>query len=76
MNAPTRKYSIEIRAGADDLPSLCGEIRYILERIQEGSVEGVGGGSSAGSHFKITVDPEMTHEKYFELNDQYLAATK
>lgn len=72
VEAPKRAYSIEIEVGADTKQDLIGQIKEIIRRLEEGSIQGVTGGYSVGSHFKLTVDENMTHDKYFEQNERWL----
>jgi hypothetical protein len=62
-----RAHSITIEAGADDQDELIATLKQIIFDILRGSMGATSGSSSAGYHFTYMVDPEMTHERYFEL---------
>lgn len=64
---PKRAYQVEAVIGADtpqDLMRVWGELRY---ELNEGLIgESCCGGPSYGWTIKVTEDPTMTHERYFQ----------
>lgn len=74
MKQPKRKISLELHINADDWDQVEGQLRnFLFELRSKGRInEQVWGSPSCGGYTEVTIDPEMTHEKYHELNDKYV----
>lgn len=82
---PQRRYQLELNLGADSWNDLLRGIHQLeidLSRLPPIRTElghdylAATGGPDYGASIKIKFDPDMTHEKYFELLDQWLDAPK
>lgn len=73
MDKPLRAHSITITAGADTHEALVAELKQIIFDIQRGSRNSVSGGASTNHIINYVIDPEMTHDRYMDLLDQYIA---
>ena len=72
--APRRAFHLTAEIGGDTLADLEHEIRHLLECVQRGSRRVTGGSPSGGGHWEVVENPEMTHERYFALVNEYLKA--
>lgn len=75
VNAPKRRFTIDISIGADDWDTARRELLEVADHIAQHGPEcsSVSGGYSAGHAVTITERPEMTHDSYFEALEAYLA---
>lgn len=69
---PMRAYTFRAELGADTLEDLIGFLRHIEYQILTGSTDVTSGGYSSGGNWHIVHDPEMTHDRYFEIVNAYL----
>lgn len=78
MEKPERAYTINIKVSADDWEACIAELNFIVDHvIEHGEIcSSVSGGYSTGHIVNIEHDPEMTHEKYFELSKQWMNETR
>lgn len=75
-----RRYTFTLKLGADstrDIDSALNSIQYDLVVLTERrelnrNYHAISGGPSAGWSIDIQFDPEMTHDRYFELLDEHL----
>lgn len=74
MSKPRRAHSITITAGADTFEGLIAELKQIIFDLQRGSYNSVSGGSSTNHIVEYVTDPEMTHDRYMELIDEFIQA--
>lgn len=76
MEAPKRRYQMELKLGADDLKALRSAINSILfdlDRYPEDTpYESVSGGYDSGYSIKINVDTTITHESWEKVLNEYL----
>lgn len=75
MSELKRRYSAEITLGADDLPllrTLLVNLLIDLDRLPDNAqgYESVSGGYAGDHSIILRFDPEMTHDRYFELLKQ------
>lgn len=77
MNSPTRAVRLTLLLEADTVDDLAHELRHIAFEAQAGKLTtGASGGCCAGSVYELLIDPEQTHERYFEQVHAYLAERK
>lgn len=80
--SPRRRYELTFKIGADtykDMLSAMQNWLWMMERDHPDLAQnhhGVSGGYSDGYSYDITVDPEMTHDRYFELVNEWLDKKK
>lgn len=68
MNKPNRAHTLKLNLQADTEQDLIYAIRQLfIDFREEGLRSGVSGSSSVGYIAEYIHDPEMTHDKYFEL---------
>jgi len=71
---PHRRYRFQLDLQADDLKSLVADMRhYTTLLLQERITAGASGGYSSGASYALTIDEDMTHEKWEADLDAYLA---
>ena len=63
---PERRYVIELKAGADSLKDLASILGEFADAVSSGGTNLVTGGLSAGGHFVVRENPDMTHDRYIE----------
>ena len=76
---PRRRFHLTLQAGADDWKELRGAAREIVEYLDERiaaspeqqEINSVTGGVGIGWSVKLEEDPEMTHDRYFEMIEEY-----
>jgi hypothetical protein len=69
VDYPTRAHSITIIAGADTHEQLISVLHSIIFDLRRGSKRCASGAPESGYYFEYVIDPEMTHDRYFELID-------
>ncbi len=70
---PIRAHSIIITAGADTQEGLIAELQQIILDLRRGLTNSVSGSPSTNHIVTYIVDEAMTHERYMEHLDEYLA---
>ena len=74
MERPQRAHHLTLDLGADEKRELCAALRNIAMQIERGELTtGCSGGYGSGYTYAYKVDPEMTHDRYFELSNKWLA---
>jgi hypothetical protein len=79
MEEPKRKYQMTFKIGADSWDEILSSMdNFTLEMKMyhpnlDRNHNGVSGSPVAGYSYDVIVDPDMTHDKYFEQIDAYLA---
>jgi len=77
---PQRRYALGIRVGADSYEDLRAWVRQLDRWLDEhdgsSSTHIVSGSPSVGWTAVLAVDKDMTHERYFEQCNEWLAANK
>lgn len=72
-DGPRRAYVVSVELGADTLEDLVWNLKHIAHEIEhEGGTGTVSGSPSAGYTYRLTHDPTMTHDRYFQEVDRYL----
>lgn len=68
MKAPRRKYELRVGISGDTWDDVIHELRRVADHIEEhGETCNLSsGGPTCGAWVTNAVDPEMTHERYFE----------
>jgi len=75
---PQRRYQLTFTIGADDYQSMLSAMQnwlWFMEREHPDLAQnhnGVSGGYDSGYSYDLKVDPEMTHDRYFELVNIWL----
>lgn len=72
---PRRRWLVEINVGGDELEDVLREILRMAEHVQEHGKDCsmVSGGYSTGGFVRITENPDMTHDRYFEEIERWKA---
>lgn len=72
---PHRAYTLSIEIGGDTWEDVMSDLRHIVSHLRDHGEKcsSVMGGPSCGHTIGVRIDPEMTHERYFEMLDTYLA---
>jgi hypothetical protein len=77
---PERKHVVEINIQADDWNSVIGELRSVLFNLQtrdKYDVIDVSSGGPSGNHtVTARINPEQTHDKYFDELDVAINASQ
>lgn len=75
MRHPRRRFTIRIMVTGDTWEDVAHSLRDLLPHVEEHgpACSSVSGGSSTGHIVEVTEDPEMTHEKYTQELETYLA---
>lgn len=74
MEKPQRAHHLTLDLGADDERELLAALRNIAFQIERGELTtGCSGGYGSGYSYAYKVNPEMTHDLYFEHNEKWLA---
>lgn len=74
---PQRAHTLICKVGADTAERLAEELRIMADRIDRGEMTvGCIGGPSAGSLYSYRVQPEQTHDAYFQQVDEWLEQQK
>ena len=85
MNEPTkphRKVTMRFNIGADSYEEMLRSVEqwvYFMQREHptlDQNHNGASGGPDAGYSYDIEIDPDMTHDRYFEELDVYLGKTE
>lgn len=79
MKKPKRCFTLELELGADTRDDLIKDLRHLIFEIKFDKLslgQHVYGGTSSGGIFHFGHNPGMTHERYFEENDKFLALLK
>lgn len=77
MSKPTRAFKLTLSLQADTREDLINALIDLARNIERHSVStGVTGGCSSGVIYELLINPEQTHEKYFEELNRYLEANK
>lgn len=81
-----RRWEMELKMGADDLPSLMGMLNTLifdLSRLDDGNLENVtwpynqvSGGYSGNHSVVLNLRPDVTHDSYMDALNAYLASGK
>ena len=76
IKMPKRAFELELRVGGDSWDIVLNELQELVRHIRKNGQEcsSVSGGYGSNHLVTITHDPSMTHDKYFEQLDQYIAA--
>lgn len=79
---PHRKYQLTLIVGADDYDELLLEVDRWADMMYreypnlDYNFNGVRGGPDSGATYDIVVDPEMTHDRYFEQVNAWIEGRK
>lgn len=75
---PRRAAEIDVRVGANNWDDAVRELKWTVEHVEDHgpSCQSVSGGPSGNHIVTVYQDPTMTHERYFEELDKYLAAAE
>jgi len=77
MTKVKRAHSLALAIGADTKDDLVAELHHIAERVARDDLTiGGMGGPSCGYTYAYHHDPDMTHDRYFELIDIELAEAR
>lgn len=74
QQAPKRCYVLQLNVGADTFEDLVRQLNCAVEILEESGpgCQSVMGGSYCGHSILVEHDPDMTHDRYFELLDAWL----
>lgn len=68
-----RAHSLIMKVEADTKDDLVRELKHVIWRIRAGEItKGVMGGYSASNIYSYCIDPDITHDTYFEQIDAWL----
>lgn len=78
---PHRRFVLKLEIGGDTWRDVLGELNHRLFTLEteqpkygpDKGWNGASGGPGSGSSTEVMVDHEMTHERYFEQIQKYLA---
>jgi len=75
-SAPKRAYRLTLELGADTARDMAWALRNLGHRIEREQVGGAGtwGSPTDGANYELLTDQAMTHERFFEDLNAYLAA--
>lgn len=75
---PKRRFIVAIEASGDTWEDVAHSLRDLLPHIEEHgrNCDSVSGGPSSGHWVHVTENPDMTHEKYHEALEAYLAGKR
>ena len=75
---PRRRWEVRITVGGDTWDDVKWQLRDLLPHIEDHGPEckSVSGSPSSNHVVYVLHDPEMTHERYHEELDRYLATRK
>ena len=78
VEKPHRRFEVTITVSADSWEDASRVIEDLLPHIVDHGprCNSVSGGYSAGASVDIREDPEMTHERWWEAMEAYLAAAR
>ncbi len=73
--APKRRFFLTLQWGADSRDSLAHALRHVAFEIASESSSGhvTSGAPSDGGHYDLHENPDMTHERYIEEINAWLA---
>ncbi len=74
MSNPKRAHVLTLELGADTKDDMIAGLEQIIFDLHRGSTQVTSGGYSTGWIMSYTVDPDMTHDRYFELLNAALEA--
>lgn len=73
--APHRAYELMLDLHADSRGDLLDALSDIIHQISiEDRTGSTSGGSNRGWHWTLTIDPDMTHDRFIEANTAYVKA--
>lgn len=75
---PKRRWTVDIHASADEWPQAISTLRELADHLEEHgpTCDLVQGGYSGSGYIRVAEDPSMTHEKYGQALDAYLASLR
>lgn len=76
LTPPKRRFEIFMAVSGDAVEDAARMIAEFAKQILIGQNECVSGGCRSGGHFKLTENPDMTHEKYAAALHDYLESAK
>lgn len=76
MERPHRAFELDIHIGGDTWDEVIRDLKYLAEHVEDHgpTCSSVCGGPSGNHIVTVTRHPDMTHERYHEQNDAYLAS--
>lgn len=77
-NQPQRRFTVEIKAGADTRRELVALLHSFAQNIEDGSEFNIFGSPNEGGGFRVVEDPTMTHDRYvaaLELNQARISGS-
>lgn len=70
---PVRAYRLTLQLGADSKKDLVSALEHIASQIEQNEMTtGTWGSPSSGCNYELLIEPNQTHEKYFEDLQLYL----
>ena len=78
MTRPKRRWTIDVHASGDEWVDAVTRLRELADHVEEHgqACEMVMGGHVSSGYVHVRHDPDMTHEKYGQALDAYLAAQR
>ena len=78
IDAPHRAFTISINIQGDCWDVALAELERFTKYVRENGEKSdlVSGGYSSGGWVHIRVDPDMTHDKYVNLNEEWCRANR
>lgn len=78
MKRPRRAFELRLDVDGDTWEDVANQLESIVQHVVSHGpkCESVGGSPSSGHIVIVTQNPEMTHERYFEELDLYLASER
>lgn len=74
---PRRAFRLTLKIEADDRIELANALYQFGSQLEADQIStGVWGGPSSGGIYELSIDPDMTHDRYFEGVRQYLESLK
>lgn len=71
MDTPKRAFVIKMEVHGDTLKDATALLEHFTGEIAKGLTDCVTGGCGCGGFFKVSVNPEMTPEKYVAALEEY-----
>jgi hypothetical protein len=72
--APHRAFRLKMEIEADDREALCGFLHSFVTSLYLDQIStGVTGGYSAGGTYSLTIDPDMTRDRWEADLERYIA---
>lgn len=76
-DTPLRAHTFIASLGADSAKELAGLLEHLAFQLRTGQLSvGTTGGPSSGGSYSYRINPEQTHERYFQEIEQWLAERK